>query len=384
LDIVLISNADYETNMPTSKQNIARALVKRPGVRVLYVQPGFDILSALRNRSLFIRKQRNNKNKWAIKWVQDRLAVLIIPFQIPFGNRFLLVNRLNQFFALKYILSGIHLVNFSKPVLWAFDHRCWPILRKIPNKKVIYHRTDNFTELCAGITGSPRIIRMYEEKMVNQADLVIVSAKELSDIPNLSGVNWVYIPHGVDLQRFENIDKQPPREYDMKCDLIICYQGSIDRWVDFDLLFHIAKMQPTWCIYLVGPIRHGFNPDILRSLGSLPNIKFVGRVKYNRIPSFISHSDVCVIPFLINSLTRGVNPLKLWEYLACGKPVVSTPLPEVDLQYPLVRMASTPEKFVEAIKESVLEDLSIHQQRRRIAQTHSWDIVIDQIISLVE
>ena len=120
-------------------------------------------------------------------------------------------------------------------------------------------------------------------------------------------------------------------------------------------------------------------------LRACPNIFLLGKVNYQDLPSYARHFDVGIIPFVINDLTINVNPLKLLEYLACGLPVVSTPLPEVSRYKDFVETAETPEKFVAAIERAMASNAPEQAEKRiLLARDNSWDVRAEEFSHHIE
>jgi glycosyltransferase involved in cell wall biosynthesis len=264
-----------------------------------------------------------------------------------------------------------------------FDHRSYLIARWLRFSAVVYHRTDNFIDLCAGPTGSRETIRKHEEAAVRHAHLTLVSAVDLADLPKQLGARYEYIPHGVDMERFTDpeLTRTRPPEYETLRGPIICFVGSIEKWVDIDLLACVATEQAQWNVCLVGPIAP--EVSVLR-LSECPNVILTGTVDSLRVPAYIAHADVCLIPFKVGPISNGANPLKLLEYFALGKPVVSTPVPEVSSHGPLVSIAENAHAFIEKIAYHLDHDDGLSGRRVTVAQSRSWESVLRRALSKIE
>jgi glycosyltransferase involved in cell wall biosynthesis len=149
----------------------------------------------------------------------------------------------------------------------------------------------------------------------------------------------------------------------------IGYVGALNFWFDTESVRLAALAHPEWRFLLIGPVGSR-KLDVLRSI---PNIFFRGEVPYADLSSHLSQVDVAIIPFLDSPLTMATNPIKLYEYFACGLPVVSTRLPEVE-QFPdLVYFADSPEQFSGQIEVALREkDPALRARRICIAKRESW------------
>ena len=147
------------------------------------------------------------------------------------------------------------------------------------------------------------------------------------------------------------------------------YVGSLDFWFDVESVRLAATRHPEWEFLLFGRIES----NEINRLRRLSNIRLMGEVAYSTLRFHLGSIDVCMIPFKISPLTLATNPLKLYEYFACGHPVVSSPLPEVQEFNDLVYVASTPEQFVSQLEAAMDEnDMSAALGRRVVAERESW------------
>jgi len=161
---------------------------------------------------------------------------------------------------------------------------------------------------------------------------------------------------------------------------ILGYVGEIAWWFDFDLIRDLATQNPDWSIVLIGQTHEARANE----LGQIPNIHLLGRKPYSELPAYLSRFDVCLLPFKINDLTSAVNPVKLYEYLAAGKPVVSTPMREV-LKYRDVVSVAAPDEFSTAVS-SLLQSGSeavLVQRRQEVAKSNSWEMRVEEILRLL-
>jgi glycosyltransferase involved in cell wall biosynthesis len=147
------------------------------------------------------------------------------------------------------------------------------------------------------------------------------------------------------------------------------YVGSLDFWFDIESVRLAAICHPEWEFLLFGRIESGE----IHQLSKLPNIRLMGEVPYSTLRFHLGSVDVCMIPFRISPLTLATNPLKLYEYFACGHPVVSSPLPEVQEFDDLVYIASNPKQFVSQLEAAMEENnLTNAFGRRVVAERESW------------
>jgi len=210
-------------------------------------------------------------------------------------------------------------------------------------------------------------LRACLKELARGCDISVVSAEELgADLRSL-GAKPVLVPHGVDVARFAGAPPMP-RDLEALPGPLVGYVGLIDDYLDLELLVRLADRLQVGTLVLVGAA----NTDV--SMLRHDRIKLLGVRPYESIPAYIANFDCCLIPFQVNPLTVAVNPIKLREYLAAGRPVVSTPLPEVS-QYGDVATIASRENFVGAVIELLnsSDPESARQDRRLRVAGESWD-----------
>jgi glycosyltransferase involved in cell wall biosynthesis len=159
---------------------------------------------------------------------------------------------------------------------------------------------------------------------------------------------------------------------------VIGFIGAFSDWVDDGLICKLAEAHPEYSILLVGPVYFA------KELEKHSNIIMVGTKPYEKLPLYLSNIDVCLIPFKINSITLASNPIKMYEYLAAGKPVVSTALPEVlRIASEIVYIAENDEDFIKkveaAVKETEHKDTLAVNNRVNFARQNSWENRVEMI-----
>ncbi|MBY6275093.1 glycosyltransferase family protein [Symbiobacterium thermophilum] len=233
----------------------------------------------------------------------------------------------------------------------------WPKLHDTLDRyrptAVVFDAVDDFPEW-----------RPYEGPMLRRADAVVTTARSLFE--RLSGLHSrvVLVPNGWD----KDLARGPllPRPADLPPSPVAGFVGAWAPWVDGRLLEEVAARLPRWQFVIIGPL-HGRRPARGR------NIHHLGHRAHGELGRYLRHLDVGLIPFQITPVTRAANPVKLWEYLGVGLPVVSTPLPEVLPLGEHVRFASDPDGFARAIEAAWQTDTPERRQaRRQVATQNSW------------
>jgi glycosyltransferase involved in cell wall biosynthesis len=207
-----------------------------------------------------------------------------------------------------------------------------------------------------------------ERALCEQADRVWVISRPLFErFAALYGDKVEYVPNGADCRHFE---RTPQLRAALKPDRpVLGYIGAISEWFDVELLRGVAERLPDWELRLVGPSE--LTPERRRRL-DLPNVRFLGRRAYEELPRHLAEMDVATIPFVLNDLIKATSPIKLYEYLAAGVPVVSTSMPEVTplVEPGVVACADDPASFAEAA--CALRDSGQTARRQELARQFSW------------
>lgn len=185
-----------------------------------------------------------------------------------------------------------------------------------------------------------------EINIANKVDVVIYTAKNLKEkyfeIKDKSKMK--YVPNGIDLNFFENADMKIPKELENIPQPRVVYTGAVHDWFDVDLVYYCAKNLPNYSFIIIGPEQKD-----LSLLKKLKNIYILGAIPYHRIPSFLYNCQVGIIPFNVkrySELVNSINPLKMYEYLACGLKVVSVKWEQVEDMNIYIYLSNNYEMFL--------------------------------------
>lgn len=218
-------------------------------------------------------------------------------------------------------------------------------------------------------------IRAQVALLARRCDVTIGTSAGLVEDLKEMGAEAELIPHAVDLDRFSERLTPPEDVHDLERPLV-GYVGIVDDYLDFDCFLAVADRLERGTVVVVG----GANTDVSRLRH--PRVRLLGRRPFEAIPAYLQTFSCCLVPFQINELTTRVNPIKLREYLAAGRPVVSTPMPEVLAYKPLISTAGDPKAFAEAVLAALAEGNdteSARARRRARVAGESWDRAADQI-----
>lgn len=244
-------------------------------------------------------------------------------------------------------------------------HLCW--IKKIIYKKMIYRMTDWHD----AFPNFPKKLLAAEKEAVQRADITVVTARKLVDrARNLGAHKVMYLPNGVDDEHFSKKTTPPPEYRDIPSPRAV-YAGSLETWMDWSLLEEAAAFFPTIQFILIGPKRFS-----LPNLEKRENVHFLGAKPYAQLPAYLQHAQVGLIPFAVKrfpELISSVQPLKLYEYLAAGLPVVAVKWEEIACFSKPVFLAEDEEDFLVKLKEAVQQGGRWKMKAKRLARENSWE-----------
>ncbi len=273
------------------------------------------------------------------------------------------------------------------PLLWLFRPGQQPWIDQLHPRLVIYHVVDEYSAYPGLSPQQAQRQRDLDCQLTTRADLVFCTAQSLVDARLPLNPHTHYMPNAVDYDAFQSALAQSPSHLVplSPCHPVLGVVGGINAKVDLALLADVAAQRPDWRIELVGPLSYGLDADELARLRALPNVHFAGAVPPEQVPAVMAGCDVGLIPYKLNEQTRHVNPLKVYEYLAAGKPVVGTPLPELAQFQPLVRVAGDVDGFVGAVEAALAEgdDPQAVAARLAAAAANTWDVRVERMVGLI-
>jgi GT2 family glycosyltransferase/glycosyltransferase involved in cell wall biosynthesis len=239
--------------------------------------------------------------------------------------------------------------------------------------RVIYDCMDEWE----GFPGVTQAVTKVEHELVRDCDLLIVTAASLEEKwRNKRTGSSVLVRNGVDFEYYAK-RCQPNTLLDRDARPLIGYYGAIAEWFDLGLMTYIARQRPGYSFVLLGGI---FDVDV-SELESLPNVKLLGQQPYETMPQYLYHFDACLIPFKVNAITHATDPVKMYEYLSAGKPVVSVALSEIEFFGDYLYIARNREEFLAQLDRAVAEDdQELKSRRREFAQRNTWQARYEAII----
>ena len=336
--------------------------------------------SARERRVFFIEEPETSDSPAYIKVEKDPSGVMVVKPYLPLGlnedeTNAGMQNLLDQFFA----------EEINEYILWYYTPMALNFSRHLKPALVIYDCMDELSLF----KGAPAKLQKLERELLDRADLIFTGGQTLYESKR-QGRNNVYLfPSSIDAAHFEQARK---KQADLEDQVDIPrprlgFFGVIDERMDLELLRELAQSRPDYHLVMLGPVVK-IDPE---NLPKLPNIHYLGMKTYEQLPKYLANWDITLLPFALNDSTRFISPTKIPEYLAGGKPVISTPIQDVVDPYGkqnLVSIAATAEEFVKAIEKI------LHMKREETAawltrvdqqlSQNSWDYTWKRMITLIE
>ncbi|MBR5478560.1 MAG: glycosyltransferase [Clostridia bacterium] len=347
---------------------------------ILYFDPPITYLAPLKDKKCI-----NRLFAWCKKGevVEDFVVVYRLPPVLPFYNKYRWINKLNQRKIARYVRRRMKRHGFENPVLWCYSPMSCDAVENIPHSALVYDCVDRHSAYKGMIDVAT--VDAMERDLATAADQVFCTASGLAETLSKYNEGTIMLPNGVKFEHFNSVaDGDLPIPDDVK-DLprpIIGFSGMLQECIDYDAIEEIAKNRPEWSVVLVGGNMPGVNLDYLKKY---PNIHFLGMKPYGEMPAYLGAFDVCLNVFRSGDLSKDVSPLKFFEYLATGKPVVSTPQPEQVLDYAdCVYIANTTADMVDMC-EKALSETNEEKTNLRIkyGKDCSWDARVERMENIL-
>lgn len=360
--------------------------------RVLWVEPRPYLSEALHSM-----RARHLEADHTLAWprpqhVQDGLFVYRDPLWLPLSGRPPLrqLTAWGRGLALRAAVRQIG--GGQAPILWLFRPDQGDVIGQCGEQMVIYHAVDEYAayemEFQADQAANrPGRVQALEQIILRRADLVLVTSAPLLAAKQAWQPNTHLVPNGVDFAEFADALAHPQEPVALAAvpHPRLGFVGAINEKVDLRLLSALAAANRAWQIVLVGPVTLRYNLDDLAELRAQPNVHFVGALPVTQVPHAIAACDVCLMPYRINAWTHHISPLKLYEYLAIGRPIVSTAIPAVADMAPLVGMAPDAAAFPGQVELALRQapDEAAAAARRQFAAGQTWDARVERISDLI-
>lgn len=361
-DIIIYSIIELEARFQRPQQMAAHFAAA--GLRVFYISSA-KFLPANDNRAYVLREMAPNLYEIVLRASKQPAIYneLISPaLQEEFSN------HLRSFIEENQIHTTLQIVELP---FWA------GLSFKLHNEygwHIIYDCMDEWEDF-PGI--QPALLE-GEKQLLHKSDLVTFTAQVLYDKYAEQTRKAMVLRNAVAFDLFAKhvVPNDIASSYDHP---IIGYYGALAEWLDYDLLIFLAKQRPQWTFILLGDIFVDVD-----ELKALPNVHLLGRKPHEEMPLYLYHFDACLIPFKINKITDAVDPVKMYEYLSAGKPVVAARILELRHYEDILYLADTHEQFLAQIDKVLAEDdPALARERIKLAKANDWHQRVAQLQTAV-
>jgi glycosyltransferase involved in cell wall biosynthesis len=375
-DIICIAAIEWESNWQNAQELTSR--LAAAGNRVLYIEntgirtPKLSEAGRVANK---FRKWLRAFGRQGVTEVRPNAYVcspLVLP---PYGSP--LRRLLNKRILVPRIRAAVRRLGFRDPIILSYlpTDTAISIAKTLKGKSgvVIYYRIDNF----APLSPRPELIIESERKIIELSDVVFANSEKLAEVPRKLGARVHIFPPAVNLSAFPMVPagqtKLNGQLEGFRRPLIGCVGGSAQH-MDWQMLAEAIRMRPDWSWVFVGPFR---SPRA--DIENAENVHFLGQLGHPELGKVVGKFDVCIIPYLLSEYTSTVVPTKLNEYLALGKPVVSTRLPAIlnfNAEHSVLETAAQePDAFLNSVETALATagNPDLIAKRRSIASKHEWD-----------
>lgn len=373
--IVYFGNDWFGENR-TSSHHIARRLGAR--YRLLYVEvPGLRPPSGNR-RDLTKIFNKLSKGLEPPKQIGDKMWHMTLP-QVPYRG-LPGVSGLNEWAGRASIRRAIAKLGFERILSWFLVPHPGFLAGQLGESMSVFYCIDDYSTL-PGVNAAQ--VKAMDETLSRRVDLIYACSPSLVEAKQTLNRHVIFSPHGVDAEMFgaaaDRSGPLPEKARGLKRP-VVGFFGVLDTRFDVKLIEFLAGRRPDWTFLLVG--RAAVDTA---ALAALPNVVMPGAVKYETLPDWARAFDICIMPYYQDAFSKAANPLKLREYLATGRAVVSVPTPEVQRFAADVAVAHNYEEFLARLDSELAADSPEKQLRRRAAvASMSWDARAEEVMRQAE
>ncbi|BCM90902.1 putative teichuronic acid biosynthesis glycosyltransferase TuaH [Abditibacteriota bacterium] len=414
-DLIFVSLEPWNAIWRRNQFLCAQLAARFPEMRLLFVESPLFTLDSWKSRKRVPTFSRRLRRIEGFPNVRAFTPVKPVPNPLPGGRAF------NEKTMLSQIVRASKLAGLRDPLLWLNPFDFGFVRGHLNERGMVYDITDDW-ELAEPEGAGRERIKTLDREMCRQADLTIVCSRALFDSREGIAQRLLLLPNGVEAAHYANLEardrraqghfdakgvfcsndgipaEQPPptggKNHALWPRPVFGYTGSLHpERIDLGLVKALARAFPRGSVLLVGP-DHFVGDSLRRELEGYPNVFAPGEVAYKSIPDIMAGFDVCIVPHQRSDFVESLNPIKLWEFLAAGKPIVSADVAGFRDFPHLVRLASDEAGFVEACREALQEVNAclgvvssppcLCESRQREAVGNSWRSRSDELLRALE
>lgn len=340
------------------------------GHRVLFVETQVHLITYLReSRQRYSRAFRFLRGS---REVSHNLWVATPPLILPFFQMNTYICRINSILLAWFIRRQIDRLGFCDPVIYSYAPYSGFLMRRLKSSRKLYECVDEFV-IDKGLVRKETVAKL-EKDTISQSDAMIATAPFLLHRKGSMARRTYLIPNAVDIAHYRKVNRgevEPNAEIAAIPGPIVGFLGAVAYWIDLELIAYLAERLPHCSFVFVGPA----HADASR-ITKYQNVHMLGLKLFEELPSYVAAFDVCINPYIRDDVALGCSPLKLYEYMAAGKPIVSVRMPEAEKFAHLVEIADSYEEFAQKMEWLLSRGTNWRRDyaRRswRESQNHTW------------
>jgi glycosyltransferase involved in cell wall biosynthesis len=385
-----VATRDWNSLWRDSQQIMSRLA---PHYRVLYFNPGRDPQHSVLHELL-----HKSSNGFILRMEQVRANLIVVPNppSIPHARRFLprsvlrltmpLVIRSNAWMVIRQVRRVTQTLNVKAPILWLYSPYQIDLIGKFGEKLVCYFNYDEFSNFVDNARIKD-LVRRLDDELTERVDVVFATSRAQWEHRKAINQNTYFVPNGVDFQLFNRaLDPDLPLAVDIAKlpRPVIGYAGWLGNQIDVELLNRMAEAYPTCSLALVGPDNLP-KTKAEKELRTRQNVFFLGRKEPRELPAYLKAFDVALVPYVLFGYPLTAYPLKLHEYLAAGRSIVATAMPELRHFSQVVQIAESHDEFISRVRDAMSDHTpKAIEARVAVARENTWEQRVVEICHVLQ
>jgi glycosyltransferase involved in cell wall biosynthesis len=380
--IICFGGEDWWYHHPHSKNHLMRRFA-RAGNKVIFVNSISMGLAPVKSGELLPRIKRKLKSYAKLARTTEEGITVVSPAVLPFFGS-VAAAATNRRLLTAQISSLAKRRGLTKPILWIAIPTAVEVVGGLNESMVIYHVSDKYDANTMDHATDPALIRRLHERAIEAADLVFYSSRKLFDEATAGREKSHLLEQAVDFDHWSRLSESEVAVAEAVAKIPeprIGYFGAIEPWlIDQELIKQASQKRPDWNWVFIGNKSRGLEIE------DLPNVHFLPPVSYEELPHYAAGFDVCVLPWNTEvPFTSYGSAIKVREYLASGKPVVISPLPEYEPMSDVLRIGRTRDQFLNLVEDALHETGSeLMRARQAVVKDGTWDARAAWVSGLIE
>lgn len=374
--IIMVENQEFNSSVKIGAHHFAELFAEN-GYEVLWLSPALSPLHLLKQSS-FIKERLTIFKEGKVEFKKNIYGYA--PFTIlPFINAPILKSK---FIGENYLKTSIPSLKQSLSkigfgevdILWISNLKATAISDFVKYDKIVHRLSDEKS----GFKNFYDALESMEIDLFKKSNFVFATASKLVEKAQKSREDVTYLPNGVKYNDFQKAGQKVPSEYTTihkKC----VYVGAVAEWLDMDLIKKLAKEFKEVDFYFIGPNHIGNGIDLFNNYD---NLHYLGKKPYQELQSYLEFADIGIIPFIVDKLTDAINPVKLFEYMSCGLPTITTNFHEMSNISGPFKVGITHEDFSKKFSK-LLKDSGDKISLKEFAKNNDWEARFKTILSSI-